>query len=69
MWHELHTFSSDYNNQGLYEFVPGEDMCEEQNDASVCLDYDMGAFRISVNEWNWNPEHPRWASKALWKHK
>jgi hypothetical protein len=60
IWKELYTFEAYYNNQGLYEFIPGNNLCELQNEASVCMLYEVGAFRISVNEWVWNPAHPRY---------
>ncbi|ELU14025.1 hypothetical protein CAPTEDRAFT_222578 [Capitella teleta] len=59
IWKELYTFEDSYNNQGLYEFIPASNLCEQQNEASTCLLFEVGAFRISVNEWVWNPQHPR----------
>jgi hypothetical protein len=61
-WQVIYTFAFQAANTGTFTFTYSNNMCYQQNNGVVCAKYDLGAFRVSLSDWQWDPLNPM----ALW---
>lgn len=57
-WQVLYTFEFQATNSGSYSFTYVDNMCYQQNNHLVCAQYGIGAFRVSVSNWQWDTQNP-----------
>jgi hypothetical protein len=61
-WQIVYTFAFEAENLGTYTFTYNNQMCYQQNNHQVCSKYSLGAFRVSLSNWQWDFKNPI----ALW---